>query len=197
MINGTNGLSTKYKENSNVVIFLGDGDPTQNGWGISGYDNNDKDSILAQANTIKNQGAKATIYSIGFGKDATNEVSDAYKILKGMSSDNKIYTANDATELSKVFTNLQEAIKPNENTTSKGKNTITLSKELVVDANSPIIVKIGEQEVFKCTDKAKLSEYCLSYANKTLTWDINAWNSKTDVTKVTSGEVMLSYYVER
>ena len=118
-------------------------------------------------------------------------------LLKKISSNNVVYTANDATELSKVFTNLQEAIKPDENTSTKGKNIVTLSKELVVDANNPIIVKIGEQEVFKCTDKAKLSEYCLSYENKTLTWDVNAWNSKTDVTKVTSGEVMLSYYVER
>ena len=195
-IYGTNGLNTQYPNNKNVVIFLGDGEPTTSYSGNEYSKRNENyPTIEAKAKEIKDN--KADIYSIGFGEDATKTDSKAYKLLKKISSNNVVYTANDATELSKVFTNLQEAIKPDENTSTKGKNIVTLSKELVVDANSPIIVKIGEKEVFKCTDKAKLSEYCLSYENKTLTWDVNAWNSKTDVTKVTSGEVMLSYYVER
>ena len=195
VIYGTNGLKTTYKDNSNVVVFLGDGEPT--GTNYSGFGDNSENNIKAQAKKIKDAGA--TIYSIGFGEDATDSSSKAYRVLKNMSSDNTIYTANDYAALSQVFTNIQAQLQDKIAGTNVGNLVFTASNTLVVDENNPVQAKVGDTVLFTCTNINDLGNYNVTYNSTTrqLTWDLNAWNSDPNHTHVTSDNAVLVYYVAR
>ena len=198
-IYGTNGLATKYPTNSNTVIFLGDGDPTPTRY--DGFEDNTTNNIDTSATTLKNAGA--TIYSIGFGNDASNPESTAYTVLKNMSSNNTIYTANDSVGLAEIFTNIGAQLQPeNPATTDKGIITVNLTNSLVVDASNPIVVEYNGTTLFSCTGTAEdsLSKYNLTYnsATKTLTFDINAYNAnENNTTKITNNNLVIKYIIAR
>ena len=198
-IYGTNGLKTIYPNNSNVIIFLGDGEPTPTT--NSGYSDNSTTNISNQATAIKNKGA--TIYSIGFGEEATDPNGDGYAVLKDISSNNTVYTANDYSELSQIFTNIQAELADKIEGTHIGTLTFTASNTLVVDSSNPLKAKIvnGEQEtvLFTCTSMDELDDYNITYdsSTKVLTWDLNAYNTGSAHTHVTSNNAVLSYYVAR
>ena len=194
VISGTNGLKTQYPNNSNVVIFLGDGEPSDS------YSNNTPEDIEARARDIDSAtGAAATTYSIGFGEDATDPTGKGYPVLQSISSDNTVLTANDYSELSQIFTNIQAQLKDKTEGTHVGTLTFTASNTLVVDSSNPIKAKVGETEIFTCTDITKLEDYSITYdpETKVLTWDLNEWNSDPNHIHVTSDNAVLSYYVER
>ena len=200
-IYGTNGLTTTYPDNENVVIFLGDGDPyhPSDRWDehYDEFKDNTETNINNQATAIKNAGA--TIYSIGFGEDATNSSSEAYRVLKNMSSNNTIYTANDYSALAEIFTNIQAELQDRIAGTNVGNLVFTASNTLVVDANNPLQVKVGDTVIFTCTDITKLGDYNVTYnaSTREISWDLNAWNSDPNHTHVTTNNAVLTYYVAR
>lgn len=82
--------------------------------------------------------------------------------------------------------------------------TVTVAFEFVgfpFSSTYIFLIKVtkGNITIFECNDIEKLSEYCLSYNSTTneLTFDVNAWNSKEGVEKVTPGDLMIAYYIEK
>ncbi len=185
-----NTLKTSYPKNKNIVIFLGDGKPTET------YSNNSYAYITGVATTIKNGGAD--IYSIGFGNDITAG-STAEKVLKGISTSGNILKSTDAAGLSENFSNIAEQFINKEVTSSSGKMILTLGNTLLLDDKNTIIVEYKGTKLFECTKTEEMSKYFLEYNsdNKTLTWDINAWNNVEGNIKVVTDDINIVYYVEK
>ncbi len=193
-----NGLVATYPNNSNVVIFLGDGDPTSTR--TDGYEDNSKNNITNTATKIKDGENKrsATIYSIGFGSDAIDPDSDAYEVLGDISSDGKVRTAEDAESLADIFRNLEEEMNPQKPvTTTSGKITIQLEKNLVINSENKLVVEYNGEELFSCSTLP--NNYVAYNANtKQLTFDINAYNAdQNNTTKITDNSVIIRYFIER
>ena len=195
-IYGANGIAKTYPNNSNYVIFLGDGDPT------TSYNNNNKDSIDTSAQKIKDAGA--TIYSIGFGEDISDKNSTGYKILESISSEKKVYTANDSVTLTQIFTNLAGGMTEKPSSTEEGK--IVVKPEKVLYFNTAdgkeeyITVKYKGVTLIKCKSQEELdSNQYLTYSEGILTFNVNEWNSVEENTKILTGgeDLVLNYYVAR
>ena len=197
---GTNGLKTTYPDNSNVVIFLGDGEPTAR------YANNNTTGIRSRARDIDSttgSGAGAYIYAIGFGEEATDPEGDGYKILQVISSDGTVLTANDYTELAQIFTNIEAELEDKIEGTEIGKLKFTVGNTLIIDDDNPLrgLLDNGEEEpLFTCTSIDELAAYCITYDEdeRELSWDLNAYNTGTNHTPhITSDNAILSYYIAR
>ena len=195
-IYGTNGVASKYPNNSNYVIFLGDGEPS---------DKNDsyKTKINKSADKIKNAGA--TIYSIGFGEDVADSESTGYKVLYGISSTpKKVYTASDSVALTNIFKNLAGGMTDKPNETTDGKIVVTPARTLYFNTENGkkeyIIVQYKGTTILECKSQTELDNSAyLSYADGKLTFDINAWNSVKGNTQITTGgeDLVLNYYIVR
>lgn len=184
-------LETSHAENNNVVIFLSDGKPTES------YDGNDTDSLTKKAGNIKGNPVTTEFYSIGFGSEAANKNSDAYKLLKKMSSNNDVSTSDSISDLVANFINILDKIEDKDPTpTVNGVYSIVTTKPLVVDNENPITVTYKGETLFTCT---QLPKNGMSYDSETntLTWDINAWNSVESNTKVTTSDIVIEYYIEK
>ncbi len=186
-------LKINYPNNENVVVFLGDGAP------YGGDSNNTSSGIIAKASTMKSSGT--TIYTVGFGPDATTEsanVDTGYYILKNMASEGKFSTALTGVELATVFTNIASEInKGAEKTSVQGVVTVPTTKEIIANEEYPIIVEYKEIELFRCNSKDVLNNYFISYSANELVWDINAWNSVAGNTKIITNEIEIVYYIPR
>ena len=182
-------LEDNHSENANVVILLSDGAPSE---GYYGYEGNDNKTLIKKASEIKGNPITTEFYSIQFGTE-----NGAYDLLKAMSSNNTVYTSNSIDSLVENFTNILD-----QNTTKdpidtvNGKYTTTLSNPLVVDADNPITVTYKGTTLFTCTS---LPNNGLTYdsTTKTISWDINAWNTVEGHTKVTTNDIVIQCYVER
>ena len=196
--NEESGLVKTYPDNSNVVIFLGDGDPTSTSY--DGFDDNTTQNIKNKADDIKEgkNNRTATIYSIGFGSDAINPNSNAYMILEYMSSDGKVRTAEDAESLADIFSNLQEEMNPQKPVkTTSGKITIQLEKNLVISSENKLVVEYNGKELFSCSN---LPDNYVTYDANTrqLTFDINSYNAdENNTTKITNNSMIIRYFIER
>ena len=185
--------TSPYSDNKNVVIFLSDGapDPT-NSDNNATYIANKAASIIAEP---------AEMYPIGFGKDAGNSGSAAYNVLLSMSSETpkKVYTSDSVEGLVGNFMNILEQTQDKTPTSSTGVIETTLANTLVVNSDNPITGTYNDVEVFRCTDMSRLSDYCITYdsTTKKLTFDINAWNSVSGHTQITSNNFVLTYYIAR
>ena len=195
-IYGANGIAKTYPNNSNYVIFLGDGDPT------TSYNNNNKDSIDTSAQKIKDAGA--TIYSIGFGEDISDENSTGYKILESISSEKKVYTANDSVTLTQIFTNLAGGMTEKPGSTEEGKIVVKPEKALYFNTadgkEEYITVKYKGVTLIECKSQEELdSNKYLTYSEGILTFNVNEWNSVEENTKILTGgeDLVLNYYVAR
>ena len=195
-IYGANGIAKTYPNNSNYVIFLGDGDPT------TSYNNNNKDSIDTSAQQIKDAGA--TIYSIGFGEDISNTDSTGYQILESISSEKKVYTANDSVTLTQIFTNLAGGMTEKPGLTEEGKIVVKPEKALYFNTadgkEEYITVKYKGVTLIECKSQEELdSNKYLTYSEGILTFNVNEWNSVEENTKILTGgeDLVLNYYVAR
>ena len=195
-IYGANGIAKTYPNNSNYVIFLGDGDPT------TSYNNNNKDSIDKSAQKIKDAGA--TIYSIGFGEDISDKNSTGYKILESISSEKKVYTANDSVTLTQIFTNLAGGMTEKPSSTEEGKIVVKPEKALYFNTadgkEEYITVKYKGVTLIECKSQEELdSNKYLTYSEGILTFNVNEWNSVEENTKILTGgeDLVLNYYVAR
>ena len=188
-------IISEYKEqnnNRNIVIVLGDG-------AIN-------DTYTNSLNSLKGADGADAIYSIGFGADAANENKTAYKQLAKISTNNKVYTAQNTQELIKQFLSILEDIKPNgEQTTGEstlikdikpGEIAFKLSKDLKISATTPLIITNNNNEVIKCTKQTELIEYGIRYdaTNKIIRWDLNECLEKNSALDL-SGTLKLKYYI--
>lgn len=199
---GENGLTTTYKNNNNVVIFLSDGEPS------------DKDYAGAnnKATPIKTKGA--TLYTIGFGPVYATIpdpiVGDsAYGLLKNMSSNGNVYQASDTDTLIKQFTDiLAEENQSRTLTTgifesekiSNGTLKIQMSKELVINEENKLVIKHNKEVIIECDNEADLMKYCITYdsTEKTLTWNVNQYlTSNSNGIIELKGNVEFVYYIPR
>lgn len=197
--------STSADDKKNVVIFLSDGDPTSSS--IYGYSKNTNSNILSMANSIKynsNNELVTDFYSIGFGKDASNTSSNAYNLLKQMSSDNEVKTSNSVDELVGNFKNILDDIGIKDIETEQGIVKATLTTDLVVNQTYPIKVSYKNQTIITITNKEEFSNYSFSYdeENKILTWDVNSWNKSCTsengrVVVVDSNDTNIEFYSQR
>ena len=196
----TNGIAKNYPNNSNYVIFLGDGEPTPTNY--SGFRDNDVDSIYKSAQKIKSKGVP--IYSIGFGEDVSDKNSTGYQVLQGISSENKVYTANDSIKLTEIFKNLAGGMTDKPNSTKGGKIVVTPTNELYFNTadgkQEYITLKYNGETLIECKSQEELNNNAyLTYVDGKLTFDINAWNSVDSNKKITTGgeNLVLSYYIVR
>ena len=196
----TNGIAKNYPNNSNYVIFLGDGEPTPTNH--SGFRDNDVDSIYESAQKIKSKGVP--IYSIGFGEDVSDPNSTGYQVLQGISSENKVYTANDSIKLTEIFKNLAGGMTDKPNSTKGGKIIVTPTNELYFNTadgkQEYITLKYNGETLIECKSQEELNNNAyLTYVDGKLTFDINAWNSVDSNKKITTGgeKLVLSYYIVR
>ena len=123
----------------NVMILLSDGAP----YGL--FVEHDANDISNYVNSnIKSRGVK--VYTIGFGSDTTNPSSDAYKLLKQISSNGKVLTSNDTAGLVQNFTDIIYSNQNIKNTTADGTTKVIDlgNKQLVLDKK--VVLKFGSNK---------------------------------------------------
>ena len=120
-----------YKNNNNIVIFIGDGDPDG--------DYADSFRIPEKAQELKDTGA--TVYAIGFGQNVN--------ILKNTvaSEESKYYTTSDNIDLSDVFTKIGTEI--GEPTTKDVESINGLIELPGIDVNKDITIKLNGETTGK------------------------------------------------
>ena len=150
------GIANTYPDNSNVMIVLGDGEP------YGGNDNNKEAGIIAEAGKIKKNGTN--IYSIGFGSEASKENSKAWRILKGISSNDKIYTSVSATELAENFKEISQDLDKSKNIkTVNGVANITVNGNLKIDSTHKLTIKNGATIIKEYSSKAEIESDSINH----------------------------------
>ena len=145
-----NGIAKTYPDNANVMIVLGDGEP----YGGDKY-NNSEDGIIAEAGKIKEKGTN--IYSIGFGAEASKVNSKAWRILKGISSNDKIYTSVSAKELAENFKEISKDLDRSKNIkTVNGIANITVNGNLKIDSDHKLTIRNGATIIKEYSSKAEI-----------------------------------------
>ena len=159
-----NNLKQEYANNDNVVVFLGDGKPTETSY--SEYGDNSIANIKSAARTLKNN---AVVYCIRLGNEA--QKSTVFGDIA--TSSDKIIDANTQGELIAGF----DAITSKENTRNDTANSsngiITIEADL--DTTKPIEVTKpdGTTATYNSVEELNASGF-ISYntANKTFTWNV-------------------------
>ena len=191
--------------NRNVLILLGDGKP----YPYKG--NNTEKPIVSKARDIEK--INTEIYTIGFGlsnigeedEDANEKPSNkqeiAISILKQVaSSEDKFNTAVNGDELAKIFDNIAESInKADTITTKDGILTIKATRKVLISAENPLIVEYDNKVLYTITDISQLAQYDIKLDSKTntITWDINAWNSREGKTRIKDKDTVITYYINK
>ena len=146
----------------------------------------------------------ATIYSIGFGEDISDKNTTGYKILESISSEKKVYTANDSVTLTQIFTNLAGGMTEKPSSTEEGKIVVKPEKALYFNTadgkEEYITVKYKGKTLIECKSQEELdSNKYLTYSEGILTFNVNEWNSVEENTKILTGgeDLVLNYYVAR
>ena len=130
MTNALRSAKSKIEElsagnnNNNIVIFLSDGEPTDN-----------RNSVIKAASALK---GVATVYSIGFGSEADTSILKDY-----IASDTgKYYPAtSDLSSLSNVFTTIENeiSVEPISKQSENGQIKLT---GIYTDVNHKIIINV-------------------------------------------------------
>ena len=179
-----NAISKLYPNYDKVVIFFGDGEP----YGEANKDNNER-GIKEAAGWLKAK--KAKVYSIGFGNGASKGTK-GYERLKDISSDGKVYTSSNYTQLIKNFSDIISADPVVYPYTIDGNAVVELTAEstqkIVVDEKNPIIIKIGDAPEIKITDAATAEAYKITYTDKKIIWDVKEYSKDTNL--------RISYHVQ-
>ena len=177
----------EYKEYDKILIFFGDGEP----YGETSYPGlNTAAGIKQKAQDIKDLGVK--VYSIGFGSDAATPGKTGYERLKDISSDGKVYTSNNYTELVKNFSEIVGADPEYDLMTIDGNAIIKIkatdTQHIIVDGDkNPIILTIGRETV-KITNDEEAAQYGLTYTDTEIIWDVTKYSKDTNL--------KLSYHVQ-
>ena len=179
-----NTLSKLYPNYDKIVIFFGDGEP----YGEEELKNNPA-GIKEAAGWLKAK--KAKVYSIGFGNGASKGTK-GYERLKDISSDGKVYTSSNYTQLVKNFSDIVSADPVVYPYTIDGNAIVELTAEstqkIVVDEKNPIIIKIGDAPEIKITDAATAEACKITYTDKKIIWDVKEYSKDTNL--------RISYHVQ-
>ena len=179
-----NTVSKLYPSYDKVVIFFGDGEP----YGETNLKNN-PEGIREAAGWLKNK--KAKVYSIGFGNGASKGTK-GYERLKDISSDGKVYTSSNYTDLVKNFSDIVSADPVVYPYTIDGNAVVELTAEstqkIVVDEKNPIIIKIGDAPEIKITDAVTAEKYKITFTDKKIIWDVKEYSKDTNL--------RISYHVQ-
>ena len=179
-----NAISKLYPSYDKVVIFFGDGEP----YGETKLKNN-PEGIREAAGWLKAK--KAKVYSIGFGNGASKGTK-GYERLKDISSDGKVYTSSNYTQLVKNFSDIVSADPVVYPYTIDGNAIVELTAEstqkIVVDEKNPIIIKIGDAPEIKITDAATAEACKITYTDKKIIWDVKEYSKDTNL--------RISYHVQ-
>lgn len=133
-------LKSSYKDNDNVVVFLGDGEPTPSE--NDGFSGNTQTNISSEATSIK---SKAKLYTIGF------KMSDNGKaLMKNISSGTGYaFTAENSQTLLDAFSGITK----NASTTTKAVNSNSGYVEVKADGN----IEFGKE--YNITQNGVTSKY--------------------------------------
>ena len=179
-----NTVSKLYPSYDKVVIFFGDGEP----YGETNLKNN-PEGIREAAGWLKNK--KAKVYSIGFGNGASKGTK-GYERLKDISSDGKVYTSSNYTDLVKNFSDIVSADPVVYPYTIDGNAVVELTAEstqkIVVDEKNPIIINIGDAPEIKITDAVTAEKYKITFTDKKIIWDVKEYSKDTNL--------RISYHVQ-
>ena len=165
------------KNNDNVVIFLGDGEPDSK---------NGIDNVTSANNAATQLKSSATLYTIGFGLGTNNT---AKTLMENMASpDGKggklAYTAENRAELINSFDAITKSVsdKPTDTGTTNpsvnGKITINLDKELA--AGKQITITVDGTSTSYDYDKLP-SGLTYNSSTKTIEWDISNYNANANL----------------
>jgi uncharacterized repeat protein (TIGR02543 family) len=128
-------LKTAHPNNDSYVVFLSDGEPTE-----------DNANYNTMATRIKNAGSK--IYTIGFETDA-----NANSILSGIASPSSFYQAS-KSNISTIFQNIAKSINATNKQTTKG--VVAISSNINLNKNVIFKVTIGTStNTITCTNVAQ------------------------------------------
>jgi Mg-chelatase subunit ChlD len=163
-----NTLKANYPNNRNIVVFLGDGEPT--GGLISGT--NDSKSIKSAAKDIKNTPAK--FYTIAFNMEDSD-------LLKDMSSGTGYYfTADNGNEL----TNNYSAILSHEGTAVSANKTSDNTGKITVDLGTDTLkypIKISVNGVTTTYSSQSSLPSTITIQDNKIIWNVSSFKSSTEL----------------
>lgn len=124
-------VSSIYKNNNNVVVFLSDGSPT------------DETAYKKAAQTLKTGANKANIYTIGF--EIKSENSDSAKVLKEIASNTSQAYLSNIERLFSTFDDISSNISKNTINKISAQGKVKL-KGIYADSKHPIIININGKD---------------------------------------------------
>ena len=159
-----NNLKQEYANNDNVVVFLGDGKPTETSY--SGFSDNSIANIQSAARTLKNN---SVVYCIRLGNEA--QKSTVFGDIA--TNSDTIIDANNEGELIAGFKAITSKEDTRKDTANSSNGIITIEADL--DTTKPIEVTKpdGTTATYNSVEELNASEF-ISYntANKTFTWNV-------------------------
>ncbi|MEG3038495.1 MAG: VWA domain-containing protein, partial [Clostridia bacterium] len=166
-------VKTAYPNNENVVVFLGDGNPTIH------YKNNKPRDIYRSANEIKNS---AKLYTIGFAVNQNdNDYDSAKTILSNMATTKQdAYLSGNGDDLINAFNSISSSVanntKPIKYTSVNGNVSIN-EINLQVDENHNIVIYDGENEVARYASIASAKDILTYNKNaEILNWNLSKYS---------------------
>ena len=174
-------LKNSYKNNDNVVVFVGDGEPTKGSRDYPEYNDNTEENIKSEAKKIQKI---ATVYAIRLGNEAKGA-----EILKAIASDkNKVYDAENRADLINGFSaiNSDSSDKEKECSSSNGYvtiNDVDLNVSTEVDAKTKksktfkVLVNGNKIAEFNSIEELNNSGYITyNIASKKITWNVREYD---------------------
>ena len=174
-------LKNSYKNNDNVVVFVGDGEPTKGSRDYPEYNDNTEENIKSEAKKIQKI---ATVYAIRLGNEAKGA-----EILKAIASDkNKVYDAENRADLINGFSaiNSDSSDKEKEYSSSNGYvtiNDVDLNVSTEVDAKTKksktfkVLVNGNKIAEFNSIEELNNSGYITyNIASKKITWNVREYD---------------------
>ena len=164
-LNKASELTSGKKEN-NIVILLGDGDPTE------GIDS--KDNAEAVATELKK---KATLYTIAFGKGTDSADSNFMKRIA--TDENHAFTSDDADKLSENFDAIYNDEKDQYNDekilSDKGKVKLLIPTGMQLDIEKGIVIEVNG--VKKSAITSIPSDVISTDEDGNIIWDISGYDA--------------------
>ena len=174
-------LKNSYKNNDNVVVFVGDGEPTKGSRDYPEYNDNTEENIKSEAKKIQKI---ATVYAIRLGNEAKGA-----EVLKAIASDkNKVYDAENRADLINGFSaiNSDSSDKEKECSSSNGYvtiNDVDLNVSTEVDAKTKksktfkVLVNGNKIAEFNSIEELNNSGYITyNIASKKITWNVREYD---------------------
>ena len=174
-------LKNSYKNNDNVVVFVGDGEPTKGSRDYPEYNDNTEENIKSEAKKIQKI---ATVYAIRLGNEAKGA-----EILKAIASDkNKVYDAENRADLINGFSAINSDSSDKEKEYSSSNGYVTID-DVDLNISTEVDAKTKKSKTFKVlVDGNKIAEFnsieelnnsgyiTYNIASKKITWNVREYD---------------------